>query len=56
MNAFTQLIGILDLDRMGFPIQETTEYLYSTCLSMLKAASKTNKYGFQALICLKFQP
>ena len=47
MQAFDQLIDILDLERIQFPIDEASDFLYTTCLDMLKHSSKNNKFGFK---------
>jgi hypothetical protein len=47
MAAFEQLLLILGLDHTGFPIEAAKLYLHTTCLNILKNASKTNKFGFR---------
>ena len=47
MDAFTQLCEILGLTKQSFPMTEARLYLHSTCLDILKVASKTNKFGFR---------
>jgi hypothetical protein len=47
MHGFEQLVGILDLQHAGFPVEEARLYLHTICLASLKAASKANKYGFR---------
>ena len=47
LDAFDQLVTILHLDQIGFPINEARERLHSISLNALKAASRSNKYGFR---------
>jgi hypothetical protein len=46
-DAFLQFLSILNLDNIGFPVQEASIWFRDTCLSQLKAASKRNKFGFR---------
>jgi hypothetical protein len=47
MNAFDQLVDILDLVHTEFQLLEARHYLHSTCLNTIKAAAKVNKGGFR---------
>jgi hypothetical protein len=47
LNAFDQLIPILQLDLIQFPINEARERLHSICLHALKTANRSNKFGFR---------
>ena len=47
LDAFDQLIGILHLDQIAFPINEARARLHSICLNTLKAPSRGNKHGFR---------
>ena len=47
MDAFTQLCEILGLFELPFPVVEARTHLHSMCLSILKVASRTNKFGFK---------
>ena len=47
MGAFDQLTSILGLDQDNHHVLEARQYVHSCCLSTLKAASRTNKYGFR---------
>ena len=47
MQAYEQLVLILQLHMMQFRVKATRLHLHSTCLSILKASSQTNKWGFQ---------
>lgn len=47
MDAFSQLADILDLHRLQFPMQLAVDRLHTICLSSLKAASTSNKFGFR---------
>jgi hypothetical protein len=47
MDAFMQLVEILDLPSIDFPVQEARLRLYSICLSTLKAANHSNKFGYR---------
>jgi hypothetical protein len=46
LEAFDQLILLLQLDILDFPITEARSCLHNICLHTLKAASRSNKYGF----------
>jgi hypothetical protein len=43
MHAFKQLVLILQLDQLQFPIEAARLHLHNTCLSILKASSHANK-------------
>jgi hypothetical protein len=47
LSAFDQLIPILQLDLIQFPINEARERLHSICLHSLKTANRSNKFGFR---------
>ena len=47
MGAFDQLTLILGLDQDNHHVLEARQYVHSSCVSILKAASRTNKYGFR---------
>jgi hypothetical protein len=47
MQAFDQLVQLLHLDQLQFPIEAARSQLHTTCLSILKASSQANKYGFR---------
>jgi hypothetical protein len=47
MQAFDQLVQLLHLDQLQFPIEAAHSQLHTTCLSILKASSQANKYGFR---------
>jgi hypothetical protein len=47
LDAFEQLIPILHLDSIQFPISEARAHLHNLCLHTLKAANHSNKYGFR---------
>jgi hypothetical protein len=47
IQAFEQLLGILNLTHSMFPVDEARRHLHSTYLALLKAASKSNKCGFR---------
>jgi hypothetical protein len=47
MHAFEQLVLILQLDQLQFPIEAARLHLHDTCLSTLKASSQANKWGFR---------
>ena len=47
MHAFEQLILILHLEQLQFPIDVARLYLHRTCLNILKASSQANKWGFR---------
>ena len=47
MQAFDQLIIALNLDRSDFPTDNARTHLYSTCLNLLKSASRTNRFGLR---------
>jgi hypothetical protein len=49
LSAFDQLIPILQLDLIQFPINEAHERLHSICLHSLKTANEANKFGFRQL-------
>lgn len=47
LDAFAQLAVILNLAYLQFPLEDAYTRLRSICLSTLKAASNSNKYGFK---------
>jgi hypothetical protein len=47
LDAFEQLIPILHLDLLQFPILEARARLHNICLHALKVANRSNKYGFR---------
>jgi len=47
IDAFHQLVHILDLENMGLPINEAVEWVRSKCLDELKTASRTNRAGLR---------
>jgi UDP-N-acetylglucosamine pyrophosphorylase len=47
MQTFNQLVLILHQDQLQFPIEAARSQLQTSCLSILKAASQANKYGFK---------
>jgi hypothetical protein len=47
MLAFEQLLTILGLSHDEFPIEAAKHHLHTTCLAMLKKASRTNQFGFR---------
>ena len=47
MDAFSQLVDILQLTKLQFPIEEAHIHLQAKCLAILKSAYKTNKFGFK---------
>jgi hypothetical protein len=47
LDAFEQLIPILHLDSIQFPISEAHARLHNLSLHTLKAANRSNKYGFK---------
>ena len=47
MDAFSQLVDILQLTILQFPIEEARTHLQIKCLAILKSAYKTNKFGFK---------
>jgi hypothetical protein len=40
-------VALLHLDTIDFPITEARTHLHKICLHTLKAASRSNKYGFR---------
>lgn len=47
MQAYAQLTQILNLESLQFPVVEAQQKLHATCLSILKAAARSNKHGFR---------
>jgi hypothetical protein len=47
MHAFDQLVALLNLIQLQFPVDEARTHLHNTCLGILKAAAKANRYGFR---------
>ena len=47
MDAFEQLVDILQLASLKFPLEEAHSYMHSKCLNALKNASKNNIFGFK---------
>lgn len=47
LDAFLQFTQILDLENLGLPILEATEWTRAACLEQLKAASKSNRSGLR---------
>jgi len=47
LDAFSQFTQILDLENSGLPLIEATEWIRTSCLERLKAASKSNKSGLR---------
>jgi hypothetical protein len=47
MQAYEQLVLLLQLEQLQFPIEATRSHLHSTCLAILKASSQINKWGFR---------
>ena len=47
MHAFEQLVGLLQLTQLNFPVAAARLQLHSTCLTTLKSASKMNKWGLR---------
>jgi len=47
IDAFEQLIGILGLVDLDFPISEARTWFHDTSLSRLKEAQRINKFGFR---------
>jgi hypothetical protein len=45
--VFEQLLTILGLSHDEFPIEAAKHHLHTTCLAMLKKASRTNQFGFR---------
>ena len=48
MDAFSQLANILNLYDLDFLLLQARERFHATCLNTLKAASRTNKFGFKS--------
>jgi hypothetical protein len=44
MQAYEQLVQILDLEHSLFPVFAAKQHLHTTCPNMLKAASRSNKH------------
>jgi hypothetical protein len=47
MDAFSQLVDILQLTSVQFPIDEARLHLQAKCLAILKASHQSNKFGFK---------
>ena len=47
MHAFEQLVNMLNLPNLDFPMEEARKYLHTKCLLILKTSSQTNKFGFR---------
>jgi hypothetical protein len=47
MDVFSQLVDILQLSTLQFPIDEARQHLQGKCLAILKSALHTNKFGFK---------
>jgi hypothetical protein len=47
MHAFEQLVYILHLAQLQFPIETARLHLHATCLSVLKASSQANRWDFR---------
>jgi hypothetical protein len=47
MQAFEQLLSILNLIHTTFPVADARQYLHTMCLMLLEAASKSNRFGFR---------
>jgi len=47
LDAFDQLVGILNLHAAGLDIDTAKEWIRSTCLEQLKSAAKSNKAGLR---------
>jgi hypothetical protein len=47
LEAFDQLVPLLHLDTIDFPITKARTHLHKICLHTLKVASQSNKYGFR---------
>ena len=47
MHAFEQMVNLLQLTLLNFPIESARQYLHKKCLAILKTSSATNKYGFK---------
>ena len=47
MQAFEQLVQILQLHQLQFPIDAARQQLHSTCLAKLKTSSQANKCSFR---------
>lgn len=47
MDSFEQLVDILQLAMLQFPLEEARSYMHSMYLNALKSTSKTNKFGFK---------
>lgn len=46
-DAFAQFISVMGLCELGFPVEDAESWFRQKCLSQLKAASKSNKFGFR---------
>jgi len=47
LDAFTQFAFILNLEKVGLPMEEVVEWVRLTCLDLLKVASRSNKWGLK---------
>ena len=47
LDAFDQLVAILDFSSLMFPVKEARKHIQSICLAQLKNASKSNRFGFR---------
>ena len=47
LDAFDQLVILLDLHSAQFPVLEARSHFHDMCLSTLKNASEINKFGFK---------
>lgn len=49
MQAYKQLVVLLHLEQLLFPIVAARQHIHSTCLAILKTSSQVNKWGFRFL-------
>ena len=47
MHVYEQLVQLLNLENLQFPVNEARQWLHCTCLDTLKASSHANKGGFR---------
>ena len=47
MFAYDQLVNMLNLVALDFPVVDARIHLHSTCLSIMKATDKSNRFGFR---------
>jgi hypothetical protein len=45
LDGFEQLVQIMNLETVDFPLKDAIEWLRTTCLGQLKTCSKVNKYA-----------